>query len=237
MTQMDRCRLDMLIRVRNFGASHGQLFPESSPAQAAFTTIGTETDQLAVLDLEEQAAARAARAGHKQAARQALVSILSRAEATARALANTAPALDVPVVLPLPADDLLLLTVARQFVAGIAPFADAFAANGIPIAQVEGRIGGFGQALQEREAARDEKVRVRAEIDASFGRAMAAIGLLDVNIANGLVTDPRAIAAWKYHRRIAYPRRTASGSEPKPIPAIGTDAPAPMDTASPATAA
>jgi len=54
--------------------------------------------------------------------------------------------------------------------------------NGIQLVEVDDRTTGFERALTERQMARDERVKLRAEIDASFGRAMAAVAVLDVNV-------------------------------------------------------
>ncbi len=225
MTQGDKCRLDMLIRVRNFGASHGHLFPDTSRAHAAFTIIGTEVDRLEALHVTVRSAKQAAGASRKQAARRALAGTLTRAGSTARVLARTTPALDVQVGMPLPSGDLPLLNAARHFLAGAAPFAEAFAADGIPIAQVEDRIARFEQALHERETGLDARVQARTEIEASFARAMAAVAVLDVNVANGLA-DPPARAVWKHHRRLMYPRRRAAPAPEQKVPEGNHDAPA-----------
>lgn len=227
MYQIDKSRLDMLVRVRNFGAGQARLIPETSPAHAAFAAIATEVDLLEALDVKERTASQAAGAARKQVARRALVNTLTRAGATARVVARASPALEAQIDVPLPSDDQLLLTVARQFAAGAAPWAATFADHGIQLVEVEGRIAGFEQALQERQTARDERVRLRAEIDASFRRAMDAVAVLDVSVANGLVTDPAALAVWKHQRRIAYPRgrRGATAPEPGPTPEPVVEAP------------
>ena len=240
MRQIDRCQLDMLIRVRSFGANHGQLFPNTSPASDAFVTIGAEIDQLEALDMAERSAKQAASAARKQAARKALVQTLTRAASTARVLATANAAIDAQVDIPLPAEDLPLLTVARQFAARAAPWAEPFAVHGIPIKEVEDRIAAFEQALQERGIGRDARVKVRAEIDASLARAKEAVAVLDVTVANCLAADPVALTAWKHDRRIVYPGRQRHGSAaaaPAAGPAPTVDGPAPPANVAPATAA
>src|SRR3954463_13796904 len=87
MKFLDRRRYDMLIRLRTFGATHGQLFLTTSTAPEAFAAIGEAITQLTALDVAERAASEAARAERKDTARRALVDTLTRAGFTARVLA------------------------------------------------------------------------------------------------------------------------------------------------------
>ena len=237
MTRIERRRYDMLIRLRNFGASHAQLFPDTSPAHAAFAVIATEVDLLESLDVAERSASQAARVARKAAARQALADTLVRAGSTARVLARANATVDAQIDLPLPNDDLLLLTLARQFAASAAPSATQFAAHGIPLAEVDERVAAFEQALHERGMRRNDRIKARAEIAASFQRAMDAVDVLDVTVANVFTADPVALAVWKHDRRVGYPRSHAAASkpelpaaapasEPQPGPAVAPAAPA-----------
>jgi hypothetical protein len=211
----------MLTRVRTFGTTHGQLFPKSNAAHAAFATVSTELDRLEKLDVAERTAVDASRVDGKASARQLLADTLIRAGSTARVLAKADPKLDARVQTPLPKADLLLLTLARQFAASAAPNAAQFAAHGIPIAVVEGAIATFEAALAQRGMGREDRVRTRAEIEASFKRAIDAVEVLDVSVANCLGADPVAQTVWKTSRRVESARRssgTAAVPEPAPSP-------------------
>src|SRR4051794_36910378 len=196
MKFQDRRRYDMLIRLRTFAATHGQLFPTTSTAPEAFAAIGEAITQLTALDVAERAASEAARAERKDTARRALVDTLTRAGFTARVLAMTHEDLTARVVLPLPSDNVLLLTLARQFAAAAAPCAEQFAAHGIPITEVETRLTALEEALQERGMRLDDRVKARAAIEAVFRRAMHAVKTLDVTVANCLGGDPVTLAVW-----------------------------------------
>jgi hypothetical protein len=203
----------MLNRVRNFGATYAERFPETSAAHAAFAAIAAEIARLEALDVAERWASHGRRAARKDAARSVLADSLTRAGFTARVVAKTDPALDARVDLPLPDNDLQLLKVARHFAAAAAPCAAEFAAHGIPVPELERHIAAFDQARHERAAHQEDHVTARAEIKTSFSRAMDAVAVLDVNVANYLASDVVALAVWKYDRRLTRPKRSPGAAD------------------------
>jgi len=221
MTYAEKRRYEMLVRVRNFGAAHRQLFPDTSSASAAFAVIAAELPQLEALDVAERVASHSSRAARKGEARKRLLEWLTRAKNTARALTRTVPQLAGQVDLPDPMDDRLLLTVARQFEAAIAPHADAFAAHGIAIAALGGLIEPYEIALNDRGVQRGEKAQARARIIPSMARALEALDTLDLTVPNHLAGDAVTMAAWKRERRVGKPRRrnvAAAAAEPEATP-------------------
>jgi hypothetical protein len=206
----DRRRYDMLTRVRTFGTTHGQLFPERHPGHDAFRAIGAEIERLEALDVAQRTALHASRVTRKAAARAALADTLTRAGLTARVVAKANPQLEARADPPWPTPDLALLTIARQFIAGAAPYAAHFAAHGIPLSALEEHIAAFEQALHQRAAGRDDHVRARAEMKSAFVRALDAVETLDVGVVNCLAANPVAQAVWKDTRRIRSRRRSAA---------------------------
>lgn len=230
MRNIDRRRYKMLKRMRTFGAAHRQHFPEASTAHEALRVIDAELDQLDALDVAERSASQAARSAPKAAVRKSLVDCLRRADDTASVLAKRHPGFVADGKVPYPADDVQLLTIAREFVMKAAPLAAEFAAHGIPVAELDERVNALDRALNERGMQRDEKVRARARIDASLQRALDAVETLDVTVANHLGNDPVAMAVWKSDRRMWSPRRTRAGAkaaeeEPSPV-TVEAEAPA-----------
>jgi hypothetical protein len=199
----------MLTRVRRFERLHGDLLPGTTAARAAFATVATEVDRLEALAVAEQTATQTSRAGGKAAARQILADALTRAGLTARVLAKTNPQLQARIELPLPNDDQLLISVARHFAAGAAAAAELFAAHGIPVTELEACITGLERALEARQSGRDDYVKTRAEIAASFGKAMDAVEALDVMVANCLRAHRGVVAVWNHDRRFERRRRPA----------------------------
>jgi hypothetical protein len=218
MTTKDKRRLDMLIRVRNFGTNHRQLFPDTSSASAAFAVIAAEVSQLESLALAERLASHSARAARKAAARQPLLEWLVRAKNTTRALVKTIPQLAAHVDLPESVDDRMLLTIARQFAAAITPHAEPFAAHGIAIEAFGALLEPFEMALNERGSRRREQAQARADYALSMGRASEALDTLDLTVPNHLAEDAVTLATWKNERRLARskPSREAeTREEPK----------------------
>lgn len=221
MTVDEKRRYEMLVRVRNFGAAHRQLFPDTSSASAAFAAIAAELPQLEALDVAERVASHSARAARKKQARKQLMECLTRAKNTARALVKTIPELAAHVDLPAKLDDRLLMTMARQFETAITPHAEAFAAHGIAIAQLGGLIAPFETAISERRQRRGEKAEARARIIPSMARAIEALDMLDLTVPNHLAGDPVMLNAWRRDRHVK-PRRSRAVAEAETPAAEGT---------------
>ena len=209
MTGQDTRRYNMLMRVRSFAATYRQLFPDTSSAHDAFAEVAAAIDQLEALDVAERSATDGARADRQVAARRLFQKFLRRAGATGRVLGKTIPQLQVRIPLPLPKDERQLLTLARQFAAGVADYGPEFAARGMPLEVLEAGIAALEGALAHRGNSREGRVKARAEREAVFGRAMHAVEKLDVTVANG-IEDPVALALWKYDRRVKARRRPAA---------------------------
>jgi hypothetical protein len=208
----------MLIRVRNFGAAHRQLFPDTSSASAAFAVIAAEVPQLEALDLKERLASHSARAARKAEARTRLVEWLIRGKNTTRALVKTIPQLAPHVDLPDPVDDRMLLTIARQFAAAVAPYVEQFAAHGLAVESLGTLIEPFETALNERGSKRHERAQARADFMSSLARAIEALDTLDLTLPNHLAENPVTMATWKSERRLARSkpsRNAAATAEPK----------------------
>jgi len=237
-------RYEMLIRVRNFGAAHDQLFPVNSSAHAAFAIVSEEIEQLEKLDVTERLATHSARAARKVAARKALVEELTRAQHTARVLEKTIPQLSELLEPPDTSDDQMLVTVARQFIAGIVTHAETFASHGIAVDELRQQVDGFEAVLNERGVRRDEQVQARARIEASLARAMDAVATLDVVVSNQLKTDAPTLATWWRERRespLKRPKnavvRSAVATTPEAAPATAPEAEPTTDVVPPAKAA
>ena len=212
MELRNRSRHDMLIRVRNFGATHRQLFPENSTAHAAFSIVATEVAQIEALAVAEHVASRAARAARKADARKQLVDFLVRAVHTARVLSRSIPELAQHAEAPVSVGDRPLLTFARGFATATAAHAAQFAAHGFAIEGLVLLIEAFEQAVSDRGTRRDELVQTRDRLDASLKRALQAVETLDVTVTNTLANDPVMLAAWKRDRHLRVRRLRAETS-------------------------
>ena len=220
MNGLVKRRYEMLTRVRDFGVKHGQLFPTNSSAQAAFAIVTAEVGRLDALNLTERGASRAARAARILERRRRLVDALVRAKNTARVLVKTIPELTTQVELPDGANDQRLLSVTRQFIEAIGPYAEQFAAHGITTDELRQRVEDLETTLTEQELRRKEQKQSREQIEGSMTRALEALETLDVAVANHLASDPEQLAAWKRSRVLPRTkRREAADAEAIPAPA------------------
>jgi hypothetical protein len=225
MNTHNRSRYDMLIRVRNFSATHGQLFPENSTAHTAFSALATEVAQIEALAVAEHVASQSARATRKLDARKQLVDILVRAANTARVLSRTIPGLAAYSDVPAAAGDGQLLTSARAFTSAVTPHVAQFAAHGITIERLSELIDAFETAMNERGVRRNELAQTRDRLDTSLKRALEAVETLDVTITNTLANDPVTLAAWKRERRLQLRRRHAATAVRPTVRSRPADAP------------
>ena len=219
MKYQDSRRYEMLVRVSNFAATHAQLFPATSRAHDAFAALATEIGHLDALGVAERSATQATRADRPRAARKALIECLRRLRKTALVLARTTGCRDALIERHTAMDDVALLTVARQSAASAAPHAGQFAAYGVTVEELEQRIADLNGALHHGRMGRDQRTEARARMQASMDRALAAVAVLDVMVANCLRTETAALAVWKVNRRIKPRKRTQNRSiEPDVAP-------------------
>jgi hypothetical protein len=226
MNRIDLRRYEMLVRVRDFGDSHGHLFPESSLARQTFTAIAAAVRQLDLQRLQEEAASVIARAHRKDAARRALGDRLTKIVQTARVLANDVPGLEQTFELPAKVTDQTLLAAARRFHEAAAPHNAQFVSHGMPatfLADTNGLADALEAALRERGMSRDEQVGARERIKTTLAEALAAVRKLDVIVTNHFGDDAVTQAVWRRDRRVLYPSRPPKEA----APAQGEPAPTP----------
>lgn len=242
MNTFDAHRYDTLVRIRDFGAAHTDLFPAGTIAGKAFAAITTAVDQLSAY-----AATQASRRGTamegttaKGAARDGLREALQTISRTARILALDAPGLDDRFQLPRGSNDHHLLTAARAFVQDAAPLAAGFVAHGLPetfVADLQKTIDAFEAAGHDHSAGRESRIAARAGITALLGDAFTTVERLDVLVTNLLRDDPGLTAAWASVRRVEQPRRADAQPAAGPAPAQHPPTLAPMPMPAPAPAA
>jgi hypothetical protein len=226
MTDMEVRKCRMLVRVREFGAAHRDLFTGRSVAGQLFAAVSTAADAL----LRHETTELAGRGGEqdgaasKAAARTALRRQLS-------AIAQTAQASEVPGLgtfrVPLAGSDERLLSQARTFLEQAKPFARTFVAHELPsnfLGELRARIEALEQATRERAASRDRRVAARARIEAAMQEGLRAVRRLNAIVPNRL-DDPAAVALWAEARRVDYGARAkADGAAVQPGPAADTPA-------------
>jgi len=218
---------EMLLRVRDFGNTHRELFAGSIVAQQAFAAVGRAIDDLAVTDMRKLSASMSARAGRKAAARQALKEVLLKVSQLAKVLRARGQATP-PFELPGSRSDQALLTTGRQFARDAAALEAEFTGHGLAPAHIAGMTAAFEEAMRDRGMSRADHTAARTRIQELLSSALLDVRRLDLIVDNELAGDKVIQAVWKQVRRVEYPRgpRTTGAAEP-PAPPTGGDAAAP----------
>ena len=232
MYDFARRRYEMLMRVREFGASYGHLFPDSSLAHQAFAEVTAGIREIEAQDLAEASATVSARATRKLEARRALVERLILVAKTAQVVSGAGPDFTghFQAVAPDATNDQLLLTTARRFAKHAAPVAEQFIAHGMAptfLTDLGALIEGLESALRTRGVSRDEQLAARNRIKTSLKSALAAVRKLDVIVANHPATDSAVREVWKRNRRVDYPagRSRKDGAPPATPPSEPAEMP------------
>jgi hypothetical protein len=211
MNDFDRRQYEMLVRVRDFGATHGHLFPASSPAQQAFGEVGAGLREIEAQDVAETSASFSARATRKLEARRALVERLMLLARTAQVLPGVDSDVRATFQVPDSTNAQLLLTAARRFAKHATAYAEQFIAHGIPatfLADLAALVEQLEAALRDRGVGRDQQMASRARIKKALANGVAATRKLDVIVSNHLASDSAVRGVWKRNRRIEYANRS-----------------------------
>ena len=216
MTSDTRRQYEMLIRVRNFGKTYGQLFPEATLAQQTFADLAAAIDQAQTQQVAKTTATVSARATRTEPAREALTQWVLKIAATARVISETNSTLG-GLFQVADASDQQLLTTAEEFTKNAAPFTATFVAHGMPptfLADLQAAIDTFERAKLDRGVGKSKRMAAAVDIDAAMAAARAAIRKLDVIVANYTGLDAAAREVWERERRISLPRVQTRSAKP-----------------------
>jgi hypothetical protein len=222
MNAIERRQYEMLLRVRDFGDSHGHLFPSSSVARQNFETLAAAVTELDAQELVHMAASASARAERKTTAREALLARLQAMSQTARVLVADAPGLAQQFRVPNPVTDQTLLTTGRKFARDAEPLSSQFIARGMPaafVADLDALVGSFERALRDRGVGREALRAARAGTKTALLSGLAAVRSLNAIVTNHLHNDAVARTVWEGARRIVYPARARTAATRGPASA------------------
>jgi hypothetical protein len=230
MNVLDIRRFEMLVRVRDFGEAHHDVFPAQSlagPMFAALAAAIAELNQQAASEISGRGAAREGTAS-KSVARVEMRQRLEAISQTARAMALDTPGLGDKFRLPRGRGDQRLLTTARAFAQDAEPFVEAFVAHAmLPtfLTDLRAEIDRFEQAMREHSTGRETHIAARAAIDAAIEKGLTAVQHLDAIVLNQFRQDPSTLAVWASSRHVEYPGGRTTTPAPTPLPP--TPAPSP----------
>jgi hypothetical protein len=217
MTNSEIRRYQMLVRVRDFGAAHRELFSKSSVAGKLFAIVADAADAVQRHETTELAG----RGGEQKGATSKAEARLTLRRRVA-AIANTARACEEQGLADqfratVSCSDARLVSQARTFLEEAKPFVKTFVAHELPsnfLSELREAIEAFEQASGERTSARDRRIGAQARIGAIMETALGAVRRLNRIVPNRL-QDPAAIALWTGARRVQYGRVKADATAPE----------------------
>lgn len=221
MTVNDTRRYAMLIRVKDFGNTHGHRFAEGRAAHDQFAVVTSTVAQLSA-----HAVATSATGLGKaplEAARDLLLDWLEAISRTARALSDDTPGLGDTFHLPPLLNHQTLLTAGRRFASEAETFSSLFVTHGLPatfITDLQALVTQLEQAVRAREARKNRQTAARTNIRTSLRAGNTAVRKLDAVINNQLHGDTATLDLWRRAKRVLYTTRSkAAPAPPSPAPA------------------
>jgi hypothetical protein len=206
MNIKQRRKYEMLLRVRDFGVMHQQLFSKSAVGQQAFAAIGGAIDELATSDVTKMSTSLARRAEGTRAARWALRQLLRDVSRLARVF--RAGGVDIgPFELPESRSDHDLRIAGRQFALAAKAHVAEFTGHGLSPSRIARVTTAFETAMRDRGNSYGEHVAARARIQDLLTKACLNVQRLDVLIANGVDADIVVKAVWEQACRIEERKR------------------------------
>lgn len=219
MDDLEIRRLQMLMRVCKFGATHADAFPPSNYGGELFDQIGKVTDQLnkhAEAQVSGKSASMkgtTAKAVLRNELREDLVAI----RRTALSIALDKPGFDDDFRLPRGRNDQLLLNAARSFAKKAAQSPEDFTRHEIAadfLQDLENDIAMFEKAVGEQSEGTAAQVSASAAIDEVIERGMTAVVKLDAIVRNKFRNNLSALAEWTSASHTEKPPRAAAKNPP-----------------------
>jgi hypothetical protein len=201
MNDLETRRYEMLVRVRDFGAAHTDVFPAASLGGEIFAIIASTVHELDGHATSQVSGIGAAREGSttKAVAQAALRVDLESISRTARTLALDTLGLDDKFRCPRGAGARALLAAARAFARDAAPLAAEFVRHELPpdfLDDLNADIRNLERAMGERSSGTEAHVKATAAIDKAMEKALTALQRLDTIARNKLREEIPTLAAW-----------------------------------------
>jgi hypothetical protein len=224
MKDTERRRLEMFIRVREFGMAHAAEFPPTSFAVEQLNILGNAINALETHTSAQSSGRGSVResATSKAAARDELMRDLEAISRTARALSQTTPGLDDKFRIPHNQSDQAMLAAARAAAADALPLKAEFIRRGMPadfLEDLQADIDLMEEAIERKAQGEGSQVAATAAIDTEIERGMNAVRQLDPVMRNMFAAARAKLAAWASASHVERsPRRAAPSSPTPPAP-------------------
>ena len=225
MKDTERRRLEMFIRVREFGVPRSAQFPSTSFAGEQFTILDDVINALETHTSAQESGKGAVREGTSSAA-AALDEVMRDLEAlnrTARAMAMTTPGLANKFRVPHNQSNQAVLAVARAQLTDAQPLKAEFIKRGMPadfLEDLQADIEEMEQSIARKAQGAETRTAATEGIDDEIDQGMKAARELDPIMRNTFANDPATLAAWlgashvERHQRRAAAQATATDKQP-----------------------
>jgi len=209
MKNTENRRYEMLLRVQEFGVTHREAFPPSSPGGQAFDALSVVVAQLGKEAVSKLSASREGRR-RKDAARDVVLERLNTISRCARVIARETPGFGEEFQLGRRRSHQALLTTGRLFAEAAPKYHRQFVASGMPetfVVDLTGLLTTFELAVKQWESGRGGHAAARASIESNLSSALTILGKLDIFVANQFHDDAATLALWDRDRKVEPPRR------------------------------
>jgi len=203
MTKGQRYKHEMLVRVRDFGAAHRELFPESSPGGDKFAQVSAA---VAAIDrhLKNRVLGKAGARGVKALTRKAVFSYMKTTAKAARRITRTGRDVN-PFLLPRRRTLKVEVATARAFLEEAEQRQLQFIGIGMPptfISDFRALVNELEQAVDTRLNSKTMRSHAQAGIAASVRRGLEIVRDLEVIVEVATSQDDILAATWRTARRI-----------------------------------
>ena len=231
MTREQRFKYKMFVRVRDYGAAHTELFPESSTGGRTFARV---TAAVAAIDehLKNGVVATAEARKVKAATRAAVFDYMKTVALAARRVTRPEPGAS-PFRMPRRRSLKAEIATARAFIEEAEKRQDLFVGFGLPpsfLSDFRALVGDLQQAVDVRLNSKTGRRQARAGIRTTLAQGLEAIRDLDAIVAIATRQDPVAFAAWQSARHIEGQGSASPGPARPPAPRVELPA-SPPDSA------
>jgi hypothetical protein len=224
MNQMEIKRYNMLLRVRDFGASQAATFPAASFGGQLFSAVNSAISELTTHAAAQTSGAARQSISSKAVARANLFDNLEAITRTAKAMALDTPGLEDKFRLPRRASDAVLLNSARAFLADAQPLKAEFLKYALAedfLEDLQFDIDAFEAAIRVKNTTSASRISATASIEEALSKGLKAVQQLQAVVRNKFGNDPAKLVAWASSSHVE--RSGGSGKskiEPPPNPPI-----------------
>ncbi|MDT7602204.1 MAG: hypothetical protein QOF61_201 [Acidobacteriota bacterium] len=215
MKSSETRRLEMFIRVRQFGASHAQSFPPNTRGGEVLAEVDSAINELESHASAQDSGKRAAKEGTTltAVARAELREDLEAIRRTARSMSQAMPGLTDKFRVPGHTRDQELLAIARAFAADAEPVKAELIRRGLPanfVDDLNADIASFAGSIDVKARHTGARIAATAAVDTAIERGTNAVRELDAIVRNVFRNDAATLAEWTSASHTERAPRTAT---------------------------